>query len=335
MNLAMFRFNFWPKPFLSPPAAHQPFPAAMEGSSFLPNPLSTPALMVLASTAENHEGARVPGQQRFTNQEKDGTPFTNPNYTMYRPGEHFPAPIYAPVHPFVRPTADRVAHSGVRIMNPVGSSAFRPVSTDSAESFHSAFSPTKRQMPEDLSHKNGLNSVSENLESRENTENRDFSMKDERPASLNSLSYETNSDSHSELDGDRGTPDSEGRSLRSKLSKVFHEDCTHNNQFVNESCHTLPKHGLLCICETGFQPIHRIIMFITISQTSPCFYVFAVRILENTVGKREIARNELFLVFPVFSTLSENFLLFSSNSKLSSTNSFSLEESKICRLGKL
>ena len=39
--------------------------------------------------------------------------------------------------------------------------------------------------------------------------------------------------------------------------------------------------------------------------------------------------------FPtVFSTLLENFLLFSSNSKLSSAKSFSLEESNICRLGK-
>ena len=35
-----------------------------------------------------------------------------------------------------------------------------------------------------------------------------------------------------------------------------------------------------------------------------------------------------------FSTHLENFLPFSSNLKLSSANSFSLEESKICRLGK-
>ena len=36
----------------------------------------------------------------------------------------------------------------------------------------------------------------------------------------------------------------------------------------------------------------------------------------------------------VFSTHLDNFLPFSSNLKLSSANSFSLEESKICRLGK-
>ena len=34
---------------------------------------------------------------------------------------------------------------------------------------------------------------------------------------------------------------------------------------------------------------------------------------ENTVGKGEIARNEQFLLFPVFSTCLENFLPFSSN----------------------
>ena len=50
---------------------------------------------------------------------------------------------------------------------------------------------------------------------------------------------------------------------------------------------------------------------------------------ENTVGKGEIARNEQFLLLPVFSTCLENFLLFSSNLKFSSTNFLSLEESKI------
>ena len=56
---------------------------------------------------------------------------------------------------------------------------------------------------------------------------------------------------------------------------------------------------------------------------------------ENTVGKRENACNEQFLLFPtVFSTGLENFQQFSLNFKLSSANSFSLGESKICRLGK-
>ena len=57
--------------------------------------------------------------------------------------------------------------------------------------------------------------------------------------------------------------------------------------------------------------------------------------LENTVEKGEIAHNEQRAISPfptVFSTCLDNFLSFSSNLKLSSANSFSLEESKICRL---
>ena len=45
---------------------------------------------------------------------------------------------------------------------------------------------------------------------------------------------------------------------------------------------------------------------------------------ENTEGKGETARNEQFLLFPVFSTHLDNFLPFSSNWKLSSANSSSL-----------
>ena len=52
---------------------------------------------------------------------------------------------------------------------------------------------------------------------------------------------------------------------------------------------------------------------------------------ENTVGKGEIARNEQFLFFLLYL---DNFLPFSSNLELSSANSFSLEGSKICCLGK-
>ena len=67
-----------------------------------------------------------------------------------------------------------------------------------------------------------------------------------------------------------------------------------------------------------------IFILLALSQTSPGFYVPAVyKFFENTVGKGEIARNLL-----------GSFLSFSSNKKLSSANSFSLEESKICRLEK-
>ena len=55
---------------------------------------------------------------------------------------------------------------------------------------------------------------------------------------------------------------------------------------------------------------------------------------ENTEGKVEIARNEQFLLFPtVFTTRLENFLLFSSNLKLSSADCFNLDLSKILSSG--
>ena len=42
---------------------------------------------------------------------------------------------------------------------------------------------------------------------------------------------------------------------------------------------------------------------LTLSQTSPGFSrVCSTSLFENTVGKGEIARNEQFLLFPVFST---------------------------------
>ena len=54
---------------------------------------------------------------------------------------------------------------------------------------------------------------------------------------------------------------------------------------------------------------------------------------ENTEGKGEIARNKQFLVFPqYFLPCYKIPLPFSSNLKLSSANSLSLEESKICHL---
>ena len=60
---------------------------------------------------------------------------------------------------------------------------------------------------------------------------------------------------------------------------------------------------------------------------------------ENSVGKHvgkgEIARNEQFPLFPLrFLPFLEKFLPLSINSKYLSTNSFGLEESKICGLGK-
>ena len=56
---------------------------------------------------------------------------------------------------------------------------------------------------------------------------------------------------------------------------------------------------------------------------------------ENTLGKRRNCSLQAISPFPtVFSILSDNFQPFSPKSKLLSANSFSLEESKICHLGK-
>ena len=64
-------------------------------------------------------------------------------------------------------------------------------------------------------------------------------------------------------------------------------------------------------------------------KTSPDFLCLQYKSFKNTVRKCEITRNERFLLFPtVFSTHLENFLPFSSNLKVPSSTSFSLEESK-------
>ena len=76
---------------------------------------------------------------------------------------------------------------------------------------------------------------------------------------------------------------------------------------------------------------------LTLSQTSPGFYLFAVQAFWKHCRKRRNCSFRAISIFPtVFSTifkeLSAIFIQF--NLKLSFVNSFSLEESKICRLGK-
>ena len=68
--------------------------------------------------------------------------------------------------------------------------------------------------------------------------------------------------------------------------------------------------------------------FLTLPQTIPVFKFLLHKSFENTVGKGEIARNEQFLLSP------QRFLPFSSNLKLLSASSFSLEESKSLSFGK-
>ena len=75
--------------------------------------------------------------------------------------------------------------------------------------------------------------------------------------------------------------------------------------------------------------------FLTLFQTSLGFYGSAVQVFLKTLREKEkLLVTSNFSFFPVFSTYLENFLPFSSKLELSSAKSFSLEESKICRLGK-
>ena len=62
---------------------------------------------------------------------------------------------------------------------------------------------------------------------------------------------------------------------------------------------------------------------LTLSQTNLGFYVFEIKkSFENTVAEGEIARNEQFLLLPLCFLPFWRTLLFSSNLKLSSANSF-------------
>ncbi|XP_061859549.1 E3 ubiquitin-protein ligase RNF220 isoform X4 [Colius striatus] len=132
----------------------------MENSPYLPNPLASPALMVLASTAEASRDASIPCQQPRpfgvpVSADKDvHIPFTNGSYTfasMYHrqgavPGafanREFP-PSLLHLHPqFAPPNLDCTP---ISMLNHSGVGAFRPfASTEDRESYQSAFTPAKR-----------------------------------------------------------------------------------------------------------------------------------------------------------------------------------------------
>ena len=91
---------------------------------------------------------------------------------------------------------------------------------------------------------------------------------------------------------------------------------------VLKSCTPAIEYGLGTSCKTGVL-IYKSLL--TLSQTSPFLRVCRASRLSN----------EQFFLFPTaFSTHLENFPPFSINLELSSTNSFSLKESKFCRLVK-
>ena len=73
---------------------------------------------------------------------------------------------------------------------------------------------------------------------------------------------------------------------------------------------------------------------LTLSQTTPCFYLSAVQTFRKHCGKRRNCVKRAISPFPsVFSTLLRDFSSFSSDLESLSTHSFNLEESKICLEG--
>ena len=79
-------------------------------------------------------------------------------------------------------------------------------------------------------------------------------------------------------------------------------------------------------------PFHDQKIFQVFPRQAVVFTCLQYKSFENTVGKGEIA-GAISPFSTMFSALSENFPPFSSNLKLLSVNSLSLEESKICHLG--
>lgn len=136
----------------------------MESSSYLPNPLASPALMVLASTAEASRDASIPCQQPRpfgvpVSVDKDvHLPFNNGSYTfasMYHrqggvppgfPNRDFPPSLLHLHHQFAPPNLDC---SPISMLNHSGVGAFRPfASPDDRDglpsAYQSAFTPAKR-----------------------------------------------------------------------------------------------------------------------------------------------------------------------------------------------
>lgn len=140
----------------------------MDSSSYLPGPLASPALMVLASTAKTGRDASVPCQASIPCQaprsfrvpisEKD-LPFPSGSYTfssMYNrqgpisghgsfPARDFPASLLH-LHPQFHPP--NLDCSSLGMLNHSGVGAFRPFSSPPEErevrGYQSAFTPAKR-----------------------------------------------------------------------------------------------------------------------------------------------------------------------------------------------
>lgn len=220
-QLTMLRLNLWGKPFFHPAAG-------MENSSYVPT-LSTPALMMLASTAEGRDAPRlqVPPHP-FSSQSLDkDMPAPPPHFStagfVYRPGDHFPSPLYHPsMGPFVRPNLE----GRMGLMGPGCAGAFRPLGPhEGVEPYHSAFTPAKKLKIDDVScTQTSGSSERDGYRDKDGESSRKSlspSVKEERPSSISSAGGDTNSEIHSDTGDlyDRGTPDSEGRSLRKQRKR--------------------------------------------------------------------------------------------------------------------
>ncbi|XP_042178909.1 E3 ubiquitin-protein ligase RNF220-like isoform X1 [Oncorhynchus tshawytscha] len=136
----------------------------MDSSSYLPGPLASPALMVLASTAKTGRDASVPCQAprsfRAPIFEKD-LPFPSGSYTfasMYNrqgpisshssfPARDFPASLLH-LHPQFQFHPNKLDCPSLGMLNHIGVGAFRPFSSPPEEKetrgYQSAFTPAKR-----------------------------------------------------------------------------------------------------------------------------------------------------------------------------------------------
>ena len=109
--------------------------------------------------------------------------------------------------------------------------------------------------------------------------------------------------------------------------------------YLYQAC--CPSFGFVLVCK-DFLCVDIFQDLINPFPKQPWFFTrLLYKSFENTMGKGEIARNEQFLLFPqcflpIFPPHFENFLPLKKKKKmkLSSANSLSLEESKICHLGK-
>ncbi|KAI0230805.1 hypothetical protein LSAT2_018841, partial [Lamellibrachia satsuma] len=205
-NFNMFRLNLWARHFMHPAVG----PAGMEGSSYLPAPLTSPALMVFASSPDAGDGTQQlpPGHPLKGHADKE-MPMAG-GMPLFRPGDQLPAHLYNPLHQsFLRPHLD----PALGFLGPRAGAFHFPcgVQGDDREGYPSAFVPASKKAKldertdasredEDRIHRSPANSDTYRL----------VSPRSDRGHSSPALSNvgSVSSGSHSEA-GDRATPDSD------------------------------------------------------------------------------------------------------------------------------